>query len=87
MNEKEIIYNIKDVEIVPVKISHSLEGYLNSVFLGDNIYILKQLLKHYKNKIDLIYIDPPFGTNQDFILYDGKTGYSDKITNTEFLEF
>lgn len=87
MNEKEIIYRIKDVEIVPVKTSHSLEGYLNSVFLGDNIYILKQLLKHYKNKIDLIYIDPPFGTNQDFILYDGKTGYSDKITNTEFLEF
>lgn len=87
LNEKEIIDSIKRVEIIPVKKRHSLEGYLNSVFCGDNVYILKELLTFYKSKVDLVYIDPPFGTNQDFILYDGKTGYSDKITNTEFLEF
>lgn len=86
VSEKEIIHNIKDVEFVPVEENHNL-GYLNSIFKGDNLYVLKKLTKHYKGKIDLVYIDPPFGTNQDFISRDGKVGYSDKITNTEFLEF
>ena len=85
-SEENVLKNIKDVELECIEKQHDL-GFLNSIYQGDNIYVLKKLLQEYKNKIDLIYIDPPFGTNQDFIAYDGKTGYSDKLTNAEFLEF
>ncbi len=86
LSEKEVINSIKDVDLICINKNHEF-GYLNSIYKGDNLYILKQLLKEYREKIDLVYIDPPFGTNQDFIAYDGITGYSDKITDAEFLEF
>lgn len=86
LEEGKILEEIPDKEIIPIEINHN-SGYINSIFKGDNLFILKNLLKHFRGKIDLIYIDPPFGTNQEFIAYDGKTGYSDKITNAEFLEF
>ncbi len=34
---------------------------------GDNLYILNALLDEFKGKIKLIYIDPPFGTGEDFL--------------------
>jgi adenine specific DNA methylase Mod len=38
----------------------------NLLILGDNKSVLSNLLKDYKEKIKLIYIDPPFGTGGDF---------------------
>ncbi len=66
------------------------KNHLNkeNVFLfGDNYLVLKKLLENYTGKIDLIYIDPPFGTGQDFNSLDNQTAYSDKLINSEFLEF
>jgi len=40
-----------------------------------------------KGGIDLVYIDPPFGTGQDFVGYNEEKSYSDQLTNTDFLEF
>ncbi len=40
--------------------------WVNRLILGDNLYILKALLKDFKEKIKLIYIDPPFATGEDF---------------------
>ena len=34
----------------------------NILFIGDNKYCLEYLLNEYSNKIDVIYIDPPYGT-------------------------
>jgi adenine-specific DNA-methyltransferase len=61
----------------------------NNLIYGDNLPILKNLYenKKIKGKVDLIYIDPPFGTGQEFVGYDEKNHYSDQIINTEFLEF
>lgn len=39
----------------------------NKLFWGDNLQILSHLLKEYRGKIDLIYIDPPFDSNADYI--------------------
>jgi adenine-specific DNA-methyltransferase len=86
MKKNEIKKSIKDIELEYVEKNHD-NGLIDSIYKGDNIYILKRLLNDYKGKIDLVYIDPPFGTNNEFIAYDGVTGYSDKITNEEFLEF
>jgi adenine-specific DNA-methyltransferase len=86
MDTSLIYNNIPNIELEMVVKQHN-ENYLNSIFHGDNLSIMKNLLNYLQGSIDLVYIDPPFGTNQDFIAYDGKTGYSDKITNEEFLEF
>ena len=38
----------------------------NKLIWGDNKYVLGSLLENFAGKVDLIYIDPPFGTGQDF---------------------
>ncbi len=44
------------------------EGWQNLLIWGENRAIMNSLLKKYKNKISLIYIDPPFRTGGDFNL-------------------
>jgi site-specific DNA-methyltransferase (adenine-specific)/adenine-specific DNA-methyltransferase len=39
----------------------------NKIFWGDNLQVLSHLLKEYRGKIDLIYIDPPFDSKADYI--------------------
>lgn len=39
----------------------------NKIFWGDNFQVLSHLLKDYKGKIDLIYIDPPFDSKADYV--------------------
>lgn len=39
----------------------------NKLFWGDNLQVLSHLLKDYRGKIDLIYIDPPFDSKADYI--------------------
>ena len=45
---------------------------------GDNLEVLKQLQKTYNNKIDVIYIDPPYNTGNDFIYHDS---FKDNLNN------
>ncbi|MGH2313248.1 site-specific DNA-methyltransferase [Streptococcus uberis] len=44
----------------------------NVFITGDNLEVLKILQESYLNKIDIIYIDPPYNTGKDFV-------YSDKF--------
>lgn len=44
----------------------SIEGWKNRLIWGDNLLIMGSLLKEYAGKINLIYIDPPFATGDDF---------------------
>lgn len=85
-NIKDIFSDVKGIELFQTEKNNDYK-YLNSIFMGDNILILNKLLEDFKGKVDLIYIDPPFGTNQDFITYNGVTAYGDKVTNDVFLEF
>ncbi len=68
------------------------------LILGDNFSALSSLLKTHKGKIDLIYIDPPFNTNQVFMVTDNRKNtishskksliaYSDHLSREEYLEF
>ena len=71
--------------------------WANMLIFGDNLQALKHLLKlkeegKLKNPdgsdgIKLIYIDPPFATQQDFEGSKEQKAYSDKIADAEFLEF
>lgn len=41
-------------------------GWMNKIFWGDNLQVMSHLLKEYRGKVDLIYIDPPFDSNVDY---------------------
>ena len=83
------------------KIKSNFEFDFNSSFLfkGDNFEVLSILLKKFKGKINLIYIDPPFNTDQEFFVSeDGRANsishskhdilaYSDKMSMDQYLEF
>lgn len=68
------------------------------LFKWDNFCVLSALLNTHNSKIDLIYIDPPFNTSQDFFISENranaiscskndKIAYSDKTSKEEYLEF
>lgn len=77
-------------------------GWINKIFWGDNLQVMSHLLKEYRGKIDLIYIDPPFDSKADYkrkieVKNVGKTTsdsssfeekqYGDIWTNDEYLQF
>ena len=39
----------------------------NKLFWGDNLQVLSHLLKEYRGKINLIYIDPPFDSKAEYV--------------------
>ena len=77
--------------------SHSLfsKGWQNLLVFGDNLQILKTfnenkdpLVKNkIKGKVKLIYIDPPFGTGDEYDGNKGQSAYSAKKKGAEFVEF
>lgn len=76
------------------------DNWINKIFWGDNLQVMSHMLKEYRGKIDLIYIDPPFDSKADYkkkieIKGIGKTEtdstsfeekqYGDIWTNDEYL--
>ena len=72
----------------------------NTLFFGDNLIVLKRLLNDSEvfGKVRLVYIDPPFATNQEFTVSNersmtisrsnsGEIAYSDKLKGSEYLSF
>lgn len=84
-DETEVIEGAIHGELREVRASPKASP--NIFIFGDNYFVLKKLLETHKGKIDLIYIDPPFGTGQDFNSIDEHSAYSDKLVDSEFLEF
>lgn len=41
-------------------------GWINKIFWGDNLQVMSHLLKEYRGKVDLIYIDPPFDSKAEY---------------------
>jgi DNA modification methylase len=78
-----------------------VNGWINKIFWGDNLQVMSHLLKEYRGKIDLVYIDPPFDSNADYkkkIKLRGKSvlndqnsfeekQYTDIWSNDEYLQF
>jgi adenine-specific DNA-methyltransferase len=55
--------------------------------LGDNLKVIQVLKEKLASKVDLIYIDPPYGTGQVFSDIESELAYSDMLVDAEFLEF
>lgn len=65
--------------IVPDEKQNQGEGKdsKNLFFTGDNLEVLRHLQTSYQNKIDVIYIDPPYNTGNDGFVYPDSFEYSD----------
>ncbi len=42
------------------------DGWWNRIYWGDNLQVMSHLLREFRGKVDLIYIDPPFDSNADY---------------------
>lgn len=56
---------------------------VNKLIIGDNYEALQNLLIQYRNKVDVIYIDPPYG--KDSMGEFAKTNYENAITRDNLL--
>jgi len=73
---------------------HDDPSWKNLLVWGDNLLALRGLLDDQqgenllgtRDKIKLVYIDPPFATRQDF-MKDKEKAYRDKIHGAQFIEF
>ena len=90
----EEIFNTTQV----VSFNEEINDNYNYLFLGDNLSVLKTLLTQSNIKVDLIYIDPPFATNNIFRIgetrantissnSDDEVAYDDTLKGSEFIEF
>ena len=78
-----------------------LDGWRNKIYWGDNLQVMSHLLKEFRGKFDLIYIDPPFDSKAEYrkkIKLKGASAssdtstfeekqYNDIWTNDEYLQF
>lgn len=77
------------------------DGWMNKIFWGDNLQVMSHLLKEYRGKIKLIFIDPPFDSKADYKMtiklkdkmitndinaFEEKQ-YTDIWNNDEYLQF
>lgn len=78
-----------------------VDGWRNKIFWGDNLQVMSHLLKDFRGKVNLVYIDPPFDSKADYkkkiqlrgqsITNDQNTfeekQYTDIWNNDEYLQF
>ena len=72
--KKDVMKLIQDPSIATLKPVRSesvnFDDTENLFIEGDNLEVLKMLLKPYHNKVKMIYIDPPYNTGNEFIYPD-----------------
>ncbi|MCB1660068.1 MAG: site-specific DNA-methyltransferase, partial [Pseudomonadales bacterium] len=78
-----------------------VDDWRNKIYWGDNLQVMSHLLKEYRGKVELVYIDPPFDSKADYkkpVSISGQrfssdyTGfeekqYTDIWTNDEYLQY
>jgi adenine-specific DNA-methyltransferase len=80
---------------------NEVDNWINKIFWGDNLQVMSHLLKEFRGKVNLVYIDPPFDSKADYkkkISLKGKQitndqtafeekQYTDIWSNDEYLQF
>ena len=97
--KEDILADTLSVPFQPIKKFADVkeDEWHNKLIFGDNLQALKHLLKlkeqgklrnpDGRNGVKLVYIDPPFATEQEFRGAKDQKAYQDKIAGAEFLEF
>ncbi len=77
------------------------DGWMNKLFWGDNLQVMSHLLKEFRGRVDLIYIDPPYDSKADYKMKISLRGmritsdhmafeekqYADIWTSDQYLQF
>lgn len=69
-----------------------------TLFQAENLNVLKMLLKDFESTFDLVYIDPPYNTNENFYFTNERVAhishsaqaeiaYTDKLSFADYLDF
>lgn len=69
------------------KIIGDPEKPMNFLLEGDNLHSLYLLEKTHKGKIDIIYIDPPYNTNNSLTYNDSRVSKEDTFRHSKWLSF
>lgn len=89
-NEVEILntHKLIPTQLDDLLIEKDLNKPVNLLLEGDNYQALKLLEKTHKEKIDVIYIDPPYNTgNKDFVYNDAYVNNEDAFRHSKWLSF
>lgn len=79
----------------------STDGWMHKLYHGDNLQAMAHLLRDFRGKVDLVYVDPPFGSNAPYGSYIhpkgrpvypllftfGETRFVDVWSRDEYLQF
>ena len=105
MDKSEYIFEKhedKDLSIERIGVfgESRLDSWANKLILGDNLLTLKLLLQDSTiiGRVRLIYIDPPYSTNQEFRIgaertatvsssHEDRVAYRDKLLGADYLKF
>lgn len=63
-----------------------VDGWRNKIFWGDNLQVMSHLLKQFRGKVDLIYIDPPFDSKAEYKKTIELKGHQAESSQTSFEE-
>jgi DNA modification methylase len=96
--EEDIIADTLAVPLQPVRtFGKNGNDWHNMLIFGDNLQVMKSLLELKKAGelcnadgtpgVRLVYIDPPFGTGDEYGLSSGEKAYSAKMRGSYFVEF
>ncbi len=96
--KEDVLADTMTVPLQPVRsFGKNGSAWQNLLIFGDNLQVMKTLLESKKNGTlcnadgtpgaRLIYIDPPFATQQEFRGTQDQKAYQDKIAGTRFIEF
>ena len=100
MRKEDILKNEDGVTAVPFQKNKTFnenenKQWENMLVFGDNLQFLKNVYANQdvtikdkiKGEVKLIYIDPPFATEDEFQNKNAAKAYSDKVKGTTFIEF
>ena len=101
MRKEDLLSNEDDTFPLSIQIDRIFDNkdnnsdWKNMIVFGDNLQFLKTIYENkdpiikdkVKGKVKLIYIDPPFATQDEFRNTEGAKAYNDKKKGAEFLEF
>lgn len=102
MRKEDVLADTEEAKPVPLQIEKVFneknsyqKDWQNLLIFGDNLQVLKTINENkdsiiknkIKGKVRLIYIDPPFGTGDEYDGAKGQSAYSAKKKGAEFVEF
>lgn len=98
-NKTQILEKTQSAKLEYLKPQLS-SNLVNMLIKGDNLRVMQTLIKNYdlKDKVDLVYIDPPFATNTVFrgselrtshvsSSFNDNVAYNDYLLGADYLEF